>query len=120
PTCLGCGAAIGSSQDNMETPMRSAAGAWCRLLARLAVGKAGIARLEQADLAFRRWHQHCSGLRARVGRYRVQLTGAAAGFLGMRRANRAQVVRGLKAAPPRQLVGFVELLSRRTCHIDVQ
>src|SRR5688572_9334201 len=64
--------------------------------------------------------------RAHLGRLggfhgnRVQLPGLAGRLLGMRGAERAQVVGGLQAADPGELVGLVELLARGAGHVDVE
>ena len=52
--------------------------------------------------------------------HRVQLPRLHRRFLGVRRAQRAQVVGGLQAAQPGELVGLVQLLARGAGHVDVE
>ena len=59
-------------------------------------------------------------MRARAARHRIQLAAFTGRLLGGRRAERAQVVGGLQAAQPGELVGLVELLARGAGHVDVQ
>src|SRR4051794_7770391 len=93
----------GSGSEKWSVPYVSM---W-RLLARFA-GRV----VDQAHLGF--------GLRGRLGaagrdaarRHGVELAALAGGLLGRRGRQRAQVVRGLEAALPRELVRVVELLAR--------
>src|SRR5512134_2412090 len=87
-----------------------------RLLAGLALSEPCIARLEQAGLAVQLDRRDSA-----VGRDRIELPGACSrGFLRMRRADRAQVIRRLQPTLPRQLVGLVQLLAGGSRHVDVQ
>src|SRR5687767_3924562 len=100
------------------------------LLAGLAVGVvdgAELRILRRALARRRRCRCRCrrgapGGHRAHAAArgHRVQLAAGAGGFLRRGRRERAQVVRGLQAPQPRELVGLVELLARGAGHVDVE
>src|SRR5512134_533078 len=86
------------------------------LLAGLAISEPCVTRFEQAGLAV-----ELNRCRFAVGGDRVELPGTRRrGFLRVRRPDRAQVIRRLQSALPRELVGFVELLARSSRHVDIQ
>src|SRR5690606_31961830 len=58
----------------------------------------------------------CCVAEAAARGHRIQLTATAGGFLGIGGADGAQVVSGLQAAYPSQLVDVIELLARDTRH----
>src|SRR5207244_6528154 len=58
--------------------------------------------------------------RAARRRYRVELATLAGRLLGRRRGERAQVVRGLQATHPGELVGFIQLFTGGAGHVDVE
>src|SRR5882762_1556710 len=112
--CFGCGTAIESSQDNMES-----SSAFGCVTVRANYWHASQSANPGSPGLSMQTLPSGSAIRA-IGRHGIELTGPSGRLLGMGSADRAQVISRLQPAPPRQPVSLIQLLAGCAGHVDIE